>query len=918
MPCAPNDINITEPDGPPLPGIPGFGDPFAPKLPEFPFPEGFPEDLLELFNSLAMLLPPGSLKPSLNPNFGKDIFDAIMSLLDKFFPFLMLYKFFLPILNLIICIIEVLCAIANPFKLIRALKRLFRNCIPEFLSLFPIFALIVMLLSLLFLLLALIEYIILQILRIIQMLLRNIRAIVKAVTKADAGAIAAITKKLGILLCCFQNIFVILAIFAVIIQVIKDMLKLLFAIPPCDDGDPSDTENCCTPEVCPDFIRNNEEFIRFTGAFQYYQTVTAGTGVLPPPFDVLFSVNKRVQSYQMFDTQAPIELQVINISDAFDVTENPKPVFFPTEVTYSAATPPKQAPYKVDLRLPYNPTNWGRSAPITNTIINTSGGGVVGTTTTFTNGTDVLIPDFIPQNPVFFQVVNTSTNKVEAAANDGILTANARNAVLTSASVDFGIIAGLTNFKLVIVGGGYGTTIAVSSDAKTLPQTNINVLSTINFPTNGTILVFTDAGLQTITYTGTTSTSFIGCTGGAGTMSTGAVVSNTSVENRGGFVIASGAGHILNISKPPYDPATANTRFIRFNDCIVLIAPNRNYTNYDNTTITIGAGVLILAGGAGTEDNGTALLGFETDGTTQSSSPATLENFLFLKPITGTDPPLLPGQGIRFDNIEYKFKINHEVLLGKALITLGCIPTVAIDRTFANTIFGGSVGLNYTLLNALVLPDVTGCQACLQAALDALRLDMSEQGVAEFQATTNVCLAKLKADSESSIKGLIGIGFDPYKSVFTLVPEVQFTSKKIKIQVQLNEGNGLSITDNLPESIALDMETRLKAKLNFGFIGPFKYDGSKLFETTISSDQAGAGVISISFDNKFISVVTIPSDIDIDPTVVIKELPFSFVFTPTSAIGDATIRTGRGDTDGAPRRDTDDLSTGNSEDNRGG
>ena len=75
MPCAPNDINITEPDGPPLPGIPGFGDPFAPKLPEFPFPEGFPEDLLELFNSLAMLLPPGSLKPSLNPNFGKDIFE---------------------------------------------------------------------------------------------------------------------------------------------------------------------------------------------------------------------------------------------------------------------------------------------------------------------------------------------------------------------------------------------------------------------------------------------------------------------------------------------------------------------------------------------------------------------------------------------------------------------------------------------------------------------------------------------------------------------------------------------------------------------------------------------------------------------------------------------------------------------------
>lgn len=848
-PCSPNDINITEPDGPGAFAIPGFGKPFAPKLPEFPFPEGFPEDLLELFNTLSMILPPGTIKPSLNPNFGKDVFDAIMSLLDKFFPFLMLYKFFLPILNLIICIIEVLCAIANPFKLIRALKRLFRNCIPEFLSLFPIFALIVMLLSLLFLLLALIEYIILQILRIIQMLLRNIRALVKAVTKADAGALAAIIKKLGILLCCFQNIFVILAIFAVIIQIIKDMLKLLFAIPPCDDGDASDTENCCTPEVCPAFIRNNEDFTRFTGAFQYYPTVSAGTGVLPPPFDVLFSVNKRTQIYQMFDTQAPQELQVINISDAFDVTDNPKPVFFPTEVTYTAGTPPKQAPYKVDMRLFYNPTDWGRSAPITSTVINTSGGGVVGTDTTFTNGTDVLIPNFINQNPVFFQVVNTSTNKVIAAANDGVLTANGRNATLVSASTNFGNISGLTNYKLVIV-------------------------------------------------------------------------NSTPVENRGGFIIGSGTGTTLNISKPPYNPSTANGRFIRFNDCIVLTAPNRNYMNYDTTMSSIGSGVLILAGGAGTEDNGAALLGFEADGTTQSSSPATLENFLFLKPITGTDPPLLQNQGRRFDNIEYKFKINHEVLLGKALITLGCIPTVALDRTFINVVFGGNAGLNFTLLNALIngpaFPDIAKCQECLQSALDALRLDMSETGVAEFQATTDVCLAKLKKDTNSGISGLIGIGYDQYKSFFTLQPEVQFTSKKIKVQVQLNEGNGISISDNLPASIALEMESRLKAELNFGFIGPFKYDGSKLFETTISSDQAGSGVIKISFDNKFISVVTIPADIDVAPSVKAKELPFSFIFTPTSKVGDTTILTGRGDTDGAPRRDTDDLSKGGGEDNRGG
>lgn len=838
-PCSPDDINLTEPDGPSLPAIPGFGQPFAPKLPTFPFPSNFPEDLNELFNTLSMILPPGTLKPSLNPNFGKDVFDAIMNLLDKFFPFLMLYKFFLPILNLIICIIEVLCALMNPFKLIRALKRLFRNCIPEFLSLFPIFALIVMLLSLLFLLLALIEYIILQILRIIQMLLRNIRAVVKAIQKADAGSLAAITKKLGILLCCFQNIFVILAIFAVIIQVIKDILKLLFKIPPCDDSDNSDTENCCTPEVCPAFIRNNEDFTRQTGAFQYYPTVSAGGGVLPPPFDTLLTVSKRTQSYQLFDSQAPQELQLINIVDAFDITNSPKPVFFPTEVTYTSATPPSQAPYKVNVRVFYNPTDWGRSAPITNTVINVSGGGVVGTTTTFTNGTDVLIPNFVNQNPVFFQVVNTSTNKVVAAANDGVLTANGRSATLVSATTDFGSIAGLTNYKFVIL-------------------------------------------------------------------------DPAPVSNRGGFTINSGTGTSVTFTKPPYDPATANGRFVRFNDCIVLNPPTTNYLGYDNTNTIIPQGVVFLGGGLGTEDNGAVLLGFESDGHTQKSSQATLESFLFMPPTIGTDPPLLPTDGKRFDNIEYKFIINHEVLLGKALITLGCIPTVALDRTFVNTIFGSNSGLNFALLNNLIngpgFPDVAGAQECLQNALDALRLDMSETGVAQFQATTDVCLNKLKKDTYSGINGLIGIGYDQYKSTFTLTPPIQFTSKKIKIKVQLQENNGISISDNLPETVASDMETRLKATITFGIIGPFKYDGSSFFEADITSDVAGDGTVSIAFDNKAISTVFISSDIDVAPTVDVTKLPHAFIFTPTSKIGDTTILTGVGDTDGAPRRDEGDLS----------
>ena len=723
MPCNIDDINITEPEGPSLPSIPGFGQPFSPKLPAFPFPAGFPENLNEIFNLLSMILPAGIVKPSLNPNFAKDIFDGIMDLLDKFFPFLMMYKFFLPILNMIICIIEVLCAIPNPFKLIRALKRLFRQCIPEFLSLFPIFALIVMLLSLLFLLLALIEYIIAQILKVINMLLRNITAVVKATQKGDESSILAITKKIGILLCSFQNIFVILAIFATIIQIIKDMLKLLFSIPPCDDSNPADTENCCPPKVCPSFIKNNEKIFSTAGTIQYYSQVNSGVGLLPPPLDTTFSVTKRAQTYQLFDSVIPNDLQIIQISDASDITTSPKPVFFPTDVTYSANTPVTQAAYNVDLRLFYNPQSWGR----------------------------------------------------------------------------FGI--------------QYG-----------------------------------------------------------------------------------------------------EPRFIKFNNCIVLQAPNRNLLNYDGGIITVNSGVVHLAGGAGFEDNGEQLLSFQPDGITQGSSPATLENFLFTQIISGTDPILSSTDGYRFENAEYTFKINHEVLLGKALITLGCVPTVAFDRTIINTLTAGNSGLNYTLLNNLMsgpgFPDVPGAQQCLQGALDALRLNMSEQGVAEFQAMTDICLGKLKTDTVSAVNSLIGIGVDLNKSILTLEPSIQFTSQKIKVKVQLNEGNGICITTNLPASVSTDIGLRLKADSNFGIIDSFNYDGYKFFETFISSDQAGSGIIKVSFDNKVISEITIPADLSIPPSVAEKILPYSFIFTPVIQVGENIIPVGVGDVEGAPRRDTDDFNNG--------
>ncbi len=701
MPCNPSDLTITEPNGPPGLSIPGFGKPFSPPDISLPIPEGFPEDLLEILDLLQMILPPGIVKAPLNPNFGKDIFDAIMKLLDQFMPFLMMYKFFLPVLELIICIIEVLCAIPNPFKLIKALKKLFRRCLPNFLSLFPYFALILMLISLLLLILALIEYIIAQILKLILLILKNIRALVKATTKADGPSILAITKKLGIILCAFQNFFVLLAIFKAIIDMIKDMLALIFQIPPCDDGDNSNPDNCCSTDVCPDFIRNNETMIRSTGTLKYLNRASYDSGTSLGGLFGNLMTDIRPESWQFYDADASVGQAFYNITSAYDLPEGITQIFFPTDATYNASTPPGQAPYTVDLRLQYDPNDWGR-------------------------GSDPLGP-----------------------------------------------------------------------------------------------------------------------------------------------------------------------RFIRIKDCIVTQAPTTDLSIYDVTTTSIPTGVIKIAGGRAVEDDGLTQIFVD-------ASTGVLENFVHMDAIVGAPPILNISDGYTYTDIEYTFKIKHEVLLGKALITLGCIPTVALDRVFINSIFGAGVGANFTLLNNLVrglhgkvFPDIAAAQECLTTAVVNLGSNMSEVGVANFQAHTTVCLNKLKDDTAAAIEDLVSIGFDSNQSTFTLDPAIQFTSQPIIVSVALNERSTQPLSSKLPTDLAANLAAKIVPIIDFGAISPFTYDGSQFFTAEITSKVSGAGTIKMSFDDTMFSTVTIPDDVTETPSVIDQVLDYAFIYSPS--IDDGKVARDEGD-----------------------
>ena len=718
MPCNPVDLPL--PSGPSGPAVPGFGIPFAPKLPKLiNIPDGFPEDLLDLFNKFQMLIPPGILKPTISYNYGKDIFDSIMTLLDQFFPILMLYKFFLPVLNLIICIIEVICSLNNPFKVIRAMRRLFRNCLPDFLNLFPIFALIVMIISLLLLLLALIEYIISQILKLIQALLRNINALDKAFSEGNQNSILSIAKKIGSLLCVFQNLFVLLALFGIILGIIKDILALTFSIPPCENDNGVDSDdNCCSTDVCPAIVQN--QYTRVTGDLQYLSQVAIQTTLsLPPPLPN-FNIDLRSESWQIFDDNQELAQQFINIVDGYDVTVSPKPIFFAMDATYNATTDPRQACYTVDLRLFYNPANWGR---------------------------------------------------------------------------------------------------------------------------------------------------------------------------------------------------TGDSKFIRFKDCIVTFAPTRELIQFDNTEITHNNGVLKLAGGKGFEDdNSTILTGFAEDGITPISDQATLENFVH-KPEHVSISPVLPNDGYTFQNVEYTFKPNIAALFNKNIVTAGCEPSLALNRTFINTVFAGDAALKTTLLRDLVnggnFPDPAGTQECLSTALAALRSNLTATGVAQFQATTTICLNKLKDDSHNALKGLMGLGFDACSSTFTINPEVQFTSKPIEIKVDLKDKNKASLAIGLPVEVSSDLASRISGHATFGGISTFQYDGYQFFLANITSSQPGKGQLMISFDNNIFCTNVIPQDNAIPPSHDLQTVDYQFVYTPVGPFSATTNlpSTGTGDTtDGAPRRDNMDPS----------
>lgn len=339
MPCNPNDNNLNPSPGTNLP-IPGFPTlPFAPIQIDNPFdfakliPNGFPQKLLELIDSLTIKWSGGDISPNLD-NLSNTVLKALASIFNEIAPFLNLYNFIQPLFNLILCIIEILCAILKPLKMKRAVKRLIKRCLPDFLRLFPFLALLAMIISLLLLLLALIEYIIEQILKLIKDLLENLAILTRSVTIADEQSIIAVANKIASLLCILENLFSVFAALAAIFAIIETLSKLGGRSICGKSKKSGDDVDCCDDDDCPPFISDNPNGITSFGQIAYNNEYVKND----------FSGFERPEKIQMYSTQ----VNIYNIADI--ITENSiGEIFWSEGKVYKSNSNLTKVPYTADI-----------------------------------------------------------------------------------------------------------------------------------------------------------------------------------------------------------------------------------------------------------------------------------------------------------------------------------------------------------------------------------------------------------------------------------------------------------------------------------------------------------------------------------------------------------------------------------------
>lgn len=395
--CSPSDNHLGIIGTPGIP-LPGFDIPFSPitiPAPGFELPEGFPEKILDFINSLKIPWLGGDLAPFLD-DFGNDILKALASVFNQIAPFVSFYNFLMALLNMGLCIIDIFCAMPNPWSVSRAIVRLVKQCLPPFLNLFPWIALLAMIIAFLLLLLALIEYIIQRILQLIEDLLRNLDILAEGLSFQDGESTAAAAVKIASLLCLFDNLVAILTALGAIIAIFQT-LAAIAGRRVCAAGGNGDED------VCPPFIADNPVGIQGEkGKLIYHNKIhDIGSSFGAATFD-------RDESWQFLNDD-PNQASTSEFSQILAKQTVPSTffnsgfeegdIYWPSGKTFDKETTLRAAPYLVDLVLEgFNPAPFVPSD---------------------TNGSrDFVIKDVIVHAKPYIGVYNYQNNKTNILFDD--------------------------------------------------------------------------------------------------------------------------------------------------------------------------------------------------------------------------------------------------------------------------------------------------------------------------------------------------------------------------------------------------------------------------------------------------------------------------------------------------------------------
>ena len=204
---------------------------------------------------LGMFLKPSSL-PSATINVGDIIADQtkILTL------FASMYNMMAIMMKMINCIMDVLCALTNPFLLIPAMVRLFQ-CFADFILILPQLAVPAKIICFIKIVVSVIDYILNVLLPIVEDIVANVETLLFAFRSGNQDAIEAVSFKIAGLLQEIFNIVGILSPILPLVDIIKSLQSQVKNVGlPCIGAGGSCSSNdlgpACGEDQCPDMFKD--------------------------------------------------------------------------------------------------------------------------------------------------------------------------------------------------------------------------------------------------------------------------------------------------------------------------------------------------------------------------------------------------------------------------------------------------------------------------------------------------------------------------------------------------------------------------------------------------------------------------------------------------------------------------------------